>query len=182
MSLIKKKKTCSPSLAFGRRLNYGLNLIWREGGSRSLLTERSLINLTWLAGSHKVLVWAPSYLPSTRVRCLTIWNLICHPFTPIRTIHSYIYISFNPVDNTSEADAVIVIENCIRDVRAWMRDDKLMLNDDKTEFLIIGTERQLSRVSRWQDQDRLSWGIARLFSAQFGRLVRFSSRHVDSCD
>ena len=28
-----------------------------------------------------------------------------------------------------------------------MRDDKLMLNDDKTEFLIIGTERQLSRVS-----------------------------------
>ena len=30
---------------------------------------------------------------------------------------------------------------------AWMRDDKLMLNDDKTEFLIIGTERQLSRVS-----------------------------------
>ena len=25
-----------------------------------------------------------------------------------------------------------------------MRDDKLMLNDDKTEFLIIGTERQLS--------------------------------------
>ena len=59
----------------------------------------------------------------------------------------YIYISFNPVDNTSEADAVIVIENCIRDVRAWMRDDKLMLNDDKTEFLIIGTGRQLSRVS-----------------------------------
>ena len=39
------------------------------------------------------------------------------------------------------------MENCIRDVRAWMRDDKLMLNDDKTEFLIIGTERQLSRVS-----------------------------------
>ena len=28
-----------------------------------------------------------------------------------------------------------------------MRDDKLMLNDDKTEFLIIGTEIQLSRVS-----------------------------------
>ena len=58
-----------------------------------------------------------------------------------------LYISFNPVDNTSEANAVIAIENCIRDVRAWMRDDKLMLKDDKTEFLITGTERQLSRVS-----------------------------------
>ena len=68
------------------------------------------------------------------------------------SVHTYandtqLYISFNPVDNTSEADAVIAIENCIRDVRAWMRDDKLMLNDDKTEFLIIGTESQLSRVS-----------------------------------
>ncbi|KAL9972596.1 hypothetical protein ACROYT_G018932 [Oculina patagonica] len=47
----------------------------------------------------------------------------------------------------NEAEAVIAIENCIQDVRAWMRDDKLMLNDDKTEFLIIDTERQLSRVS-----------------------------------
>ena len=68
------------------------------------------------------------------------------------SIHTYaddtqLYTSFNPVDNTSEADAVIAIENCIRDVRAWMRDDKLMLNADKTEFLIIGMERQLLRVS-----------------------------------
>ena len=39
------------------------------------------------------------------------------------------------------------IENFIHDVRAWMRDDKLYLNDDKTEFLIIGTERQLTKVS-----------------------------------
>ena len=39
------------------------------------------------------------------------------------------------------------VENCIYDVQAWMRDDKPMLNDDKTEFLIIGTERQLLRVT-----------------------------------
>ena len=71
------------------------------------------------------------------------------------SVHTYVddtqlYISFNPVDNTSEANAVIAIENCIGDVRAWMRDDKLnqMLNDDKSEFLIIGTERQLRQLSR----------------------------------
>ena len=68
------------------------------------------------------------------------------------SVHTYaddtqLHISFNPFDNASEADAVIAIENCIRDVCAWMRDDKLMLNEDKTEFLIIGTGRQLSRVS-----------------------------------
>ena len=61
------------------------------------------------------------------------------------SVHTYaddtqLYISFSPVDKTSEPDAVIAIENCIRDVCAWMRDDKLMLNDDKTLDLIYGLQ------------------------------------------
>ena len=39
------------------------------------------------------------------------------------------------------------MQKCICDVRTWMREDQLMLNDDKTEFLIIGTRQQLSKVS-----------------------------------
>ena len=39
------------------------------------------------------------------------------------------------------------MEKCIADVRSWMMNDKLMLNDDKTEFLVIGTSKQLSKVS-----------------------------------
>ena len=39
------------------------------------------------------------------------------------------------------------MENCIADIRSWMISDKLMLNDDKTEFLVIGTSKQLSKVS-----------------------------------
>ena len=39
------------------------------------------------------------------------------------------------------------MENCIADVRSWMINDKLMLNDDKTEFLVIGTSKHLSKVS-----------------------------------
>ena len=39
------------------------------------------------------------------------------------------------------------MENCIADVRSWMINDKLMLNDDKTEFLVIGMSKQLSKVS-----------------------------------
>ena len=56
-------------------------------------------------------------------------------------------ISFNPAESTNEAQAVAVIENCIYDVGAWMWNNKLMLNEEKTEFLIIGMERQLSKVS-----------------------------------
>ena len=49
--------------------------------------------------------------------------------------------------NSSEVEAVSAMQKCICDVRAWMREDQLMLNDDKTEFLIIGTRQQLSKVS-----------------------------------
>jgi len=34
------------------------------------------------------------------------------------------------------------MENCITDVRSWMINNKLKLNDDKTEFLVIGTSKQ----------------------------------------
>ena len=36
--------------------------------------------------------------------------------------------------------------NCIEDVRHWMISDRLMINDDKTEFMIIGTRQQLAKV------------------------------------
>ena len=35
----------------------------------------------------------------------------------------------------------------IEDIRNWMLNDKLKLNDDKTEFMIIGTSQQLAKVS-----------------------------------
>ena len=42
------------------------------------------------------------------------------------------------------------MENCIAVVRLWIISDisnKLMLNDGKTEVLVIGTSEQLSKVS-----------------------------------
>ena len=66
--------------------------------------------------------------------------------------HSYaddtqLYLSFRPLERTCEAEALDAMEKCITDVRSWMINDKLMLNDDKTEFLVIGTSKQLSKVS-----------------------------------
>ena len=58
-----------------------------------------------------------------------------------------LYLSFRPSEGTSQAEALDAMENCISDVRAWMMDDTLMSNDDKTEFLVIGTNKQLSKVS-----------------------------------
>ena len=37
--------------------------------------------------------------------------------------------------------------NAKKDIRTWMPTDKLKLNDDKTEFMLIGKKRQLSKVN-----------------------------------
>ena len=68
------------------------------------------------------------------------------------SVHSFadntqLYLSFKPSDTLSEVEVVSAMQKCICDVQAWMREVQLMLNDDKTEFLIIGTRQQLSKVS-----------------------------------
>ena len=58
-----------------------------------------------------------------------------------------LYLSFNPESSLSEAEAVHAIEQCIRAIRAWMQADKLKLNENKTEVMLIGTHQQLSKVN-----------------------------------
>ena len=83
-------------------------------------------------------------------------------------------MSFRPLESTCEAEALDAIENCIADVRSWIINDKLMLNDDKTEFLVIGTSKQLSKVSvnsiRVGDVDV----TPRTFGKKSGLLVRLA--------
>ena len=57
---------------------------------------------------------------------------------------SQISLSFKPDDSSSQQDAITAMQNCIDDNRSWMEHEKLLLNDEKTEFLVIGTRQQLS--------------------------------------
>ena len=60
---------------------------------------------------------------------------------------SKLYLSFRPADGlSSQTDAIQAMERCIEDIRHWMVSDRLLLNDEKTEFLLIGTRQQLSKV------------------------------------
>ena len=58
-----------------------------------------------------------------------------------------LYLSFSPDTASNQTDAVIAMERCISDIRTWMLTDKLKLNDDKTELMLIGTKQQLSKVN-----------------------------------
>ena len=48
-----------------------------------------------------------------------------------------LYLSFKPNSPTDQAEVVCAMERCISDLRKWMYQDKLKINDDKTEFLIV---------------------------------------------
>ena len=67
------------------------------------------------------------------------------------TVHAFaddtqLYLSFQPNSRTSEAEAIEAMELCIKALRVWMITDKMKLNDDKTEFMLLGTHQQLSKV------------------------------------
>ena len=70
----------------------------------------------------------------------------------VPTVHCYaddtqLYVSFSPNKSIGQFEAVTAIQHCVDDILKWMTNDKLLLNDDKTEFLRIGTKQQLAKVN-----------------------------------
>ena len=55
---------------------------------------------------------------------------------------SQLYISFS---SGNSAAALSGLQSCLVSVQSWMSTNKLNLNPDKTEFLLIGNERQRSK-------------------------------------
>ena len=51
-----------------------------------------------------------------------------------------LYIPFSCNDDLSLNDSMILIENCLSDIDAWMTTNKLKLNKDKTEFLLFSSK------------------------------------------
>ena len=50
---------------------------------------------------------------------------------------SQIYVSFKPTE--SDADCPLnKLDSCVTEIREWMTDNFLKLNDDKSEFIVFG--------------------------------------------
>jgi hypothetical protein len=81
-----------------------------------------------------------------------LFTLLTAPLSAIVSLHgllrhfytddSQLYIVFNPRDSLSRDEAVAKIEACAEDIRKWMTNNFLKLNDDKTELIIV-TSRQM---------------------------------------
>ena len=129
----------------------------------------------WFGVSGKALDWFKSYLNgrSQRIKlgnCLSsrsdlsfgvpqgpvlgplLFTLYTTPLSSLISGHaiphhlyagdSQLYISF--LSGTSAA-ALNGLQSCLASVQLWMSTNKLKLNPDKTEFLLIGNERQWSK-------------------------------------
>ena len=76
-------------------------------------------------------------------------NLSVQSREPTNSNHIYtqLYLSFKAGDDVNEKSAIAAMEACVLDIHKWMLSDRLKLNMDKTEFLLIGIKRQLEKVN-----------------------------------
>ena len=57
-----------------------------------------------------------------------------------------LYLSFRAGDHNAQDELLHAMEGCIHDLKKWLIDGRLLLNDEKTEFLVIGTRHQLNKL------------------------------------
>lgn len=57
------------------------------------------------------------------------------------------YLSLKPTDQVSHDDALQSLQHYISNVRKYMLANKLKINDGKTEFMIIGSKHNLSKLN-----------------------------------
>ena len=58
-----------------------------------------------------------------------------------------IYLSFSPPIDGDRERCLNKLQNCIHNIRLWMRPNLLILNDNKTEFIMVGSKNNLLKAN-----------------------------------
>ena len=53
--------------------------------------------------------------------------------------------SFKPDDRKAEQTFISALQNCLMNVKTWMDENRLKMNDGKMEFIIFGAKKQLAK-------------------------------------
>ena len=53
------------------------------------------------------------------------------------TDDTQLYLAFNPAVQWEDKTTLNAMHDCIHDLRKWMMEDRLMLNYDKTELMVV---------------------------------------------
>ena len=97
--------------------------------------------------SHKAAVWDLYYLYNTHLHYN--YHVIANH---LPSAHGYaddtqLYLSFRPNSRSWQDHAIASVEACISDVCAWLIYNRLLINDSKTEFLVVGSHHELSKIA-----------------------------------
>ena len=58
-----------------------------------------------------------------------------------------VYLSFSPAIDGDKERCLNNLQNCIHDIRLWIRTNLLKLNDNKTEFIMVGSKNNLLKAN-----------------------------------
>ena len=111
---------------------------------KSYLSERFQVSVNGGLSKRFALCQGVPQRPSLGLLLFTIYvKLFDIVERHLSLVHSYdndtqLYVSFSPNQSVEVDAAIKPMTDCISDVRSWVISDNLMLNDDKTEFLILG--------------------------------------------
>ena len=83
----------------------------------------------------------------------------------------------HPDTTAGEQDGITAPQECITDIRNWMIADRLKLNDDKTEFTIIGSRTQLDKVN----VSEIVVGQAKVLAIMIVRNLSMSAHKNNTC-
>ena len=77
-----------------------------------------------------------------------LYSIIQHHFPSIAGYADdhQLYIPIKAKDHSSIIASITSLENCIHDVRSFMIQNQLKINDSKTEIIIIGSKQQLAKI------------------------------------
>ena len=107
----------------------------------------SLWTLNWLVVSLRARALVHYRLYCMRARFFQSWTNICLAPIVMQMTANFICPSAPMLVLINQEVALARMESCIDDNLNWMLNDKLKLNDDKTEFLIIRTSQQFAKVT-----------------------------------
>ena len=177
-SVDKQKVTCLILLdlcaAFDTVSNgLHLNCLWYRFGIQGQVAEWICSNLaSWtqkvkLGDYESDPVTLKQGLPQGSVCGPILLSLYTSPIGDICRKHNVNYhgytddtqndLSFSPNVPGDETTCLTTLQNCIQDIKIWMRTNLLKLSDEKTEFMIIGTRQQLQKSRQTHDRDRTGY-------------------------
>ena len=117
-----------------------------------------------------------------------IFDIVGHHLPQINcyTDDSGLYLSFNPSYAFSQDETIRSMETCISDVQQWMTSYKLMLHDDKTEFIVIASRHLLKRAAvntiRVRDCDVSKLSVVRNLGAWFDDQLTMAEHITKMCN